>query len=474
MPPRMKVAVVGAGWAGMAAAVTATQAGHSVTVFEAARTLGGRARALSATLPDGTPVVLDNGQHILIGAYSETLALMNAVGVDVSKSLLRMPLSMQFPDGKGLAMGHLPSPLDALWGMLTLRGWSPHDKWTLVRSSIRWQLNGFRCSADASVALLCDGLTPRVMDTLITPLCVSALNTPPHRASGQVFLTVLRDSLFGGRGSSNLLLPTVDLSRLFPLAAADWLVQQGGVVRPATRVDALHWIATPDPDRVASSRADTPAKLGRWQVQGESFDTVILATPPTVAAQLLDTCASARALHGPNPAAAALAAWARQTQALEFEAIATVYTYAPGARLPRPMVALHSDGSRPAQFVFDRGQLGGTDGLFAFVVSASQDERQVLQDRVLAQGHADLKAFLKDRTLLPLQTVVEKRATFACTPGLRKPPQSVAPGLLACGDYTEGPYPATLEGAVRSGVAAGLAVAGVAGAHPASVGSLRL
>ena len=78
----MKVAIVGGGWAGMAAAVAAVQAGHTVTVFEAARSLGGRARAVSANLPDGTPITLDNGQHILIGAYVDTLRLMRLVGVE--------------------------------------------------------------------------------------------------------------------------------------------------------------------------------------------------------------------------------------------------------------------------------------------------------------------------------------------------------------------------------------------------------
>jgi hypothetical protein len=122
------------------------------------------------------------------------------------------------------------------------------------------------------------------------------------------------------------------------------------------------------------------------------------------------------------------------------------------------MVALRSDADAPAQFVFDRGQLGGPSGLLAFVVSASQDAREILQDRVLVQGQAQLQPFLAGAPLHPLQTVVEKRATFACTPGLHRPAQRVAPGLLACGDYVEGPYPATLEGAVRSGVSAGRAL----------------
>lgn len=107
----------------------------------------------------------------------------------------------------------------------------------------------------------------------------------------------------------------------------------------------------------------------------------------------------------------------------------------------------------PAQFVFDRGQLGGPAGLLAFVVSASRGERDVLQAQVMAQAHDQLGL-----TLQAVQTIVEKRATFACTPGLQRPPMAIAPGLLAAGDYVDGPYPATLEGAVRSGLAAAIAL----------------
>jgi hydroxysqualene dehydroxylase len=428
----MRLAIVGAGWAGMAAAVTATRAGHHATVFEAARAVGGRARALNGTLPDGTPVVLDNGQHILIGAYSETLKLMRTVGVDPEASLLRLPLTLLFPDGRGLALPDWPSPLDALAGIARAKGWTWADKWSLLRAATGWQIGGFACAPHTSVADLCRTLTPTVQATMIDPLCVSALNTPAARASGQVFLTVLRDSLFGGRGSSNLLLPRADLGALFPQAAADWLQAQGGVVQLGTRVEQI-----------------THQAKG-WLVNGQAFDAVIWATASSNAAlALVESAQSA-----PETIATAMRTWATTAQALQFEAIATVYCYGTGARLSQPMLALRSDAAYPAQFVFDRGQLGGPQGLLAFVVSASEGDRDTLQTQVLAQAQAQLGL-----ALTPLQTVVEKRATFACTPGLVRPGPAIAPGLWACGDYVDGPYPATLEGAVRSGVAAARALA---------------
>jgi squalene-associated FAD-dependent desaturase len=428
----MKIAIVGGGWAGLAAAVAATQAGHSAIVFEAARAIGGRARALNGTLPDGTPVLLDNGQHILIGAYSETLRLMHLVGVNPDTALLRLPLTLQFPDGTGLKLPRWPTPLDALAGMVAARGWSWADKWSLVKAATGWKMRGFTCTPGTSVAQLCRDLSPRIIDTLIDPLCVSALNTPAERASGQVFLRVLQDSLLGGSGASNLLLPQIDLASLFPSAAATWLQAHGSEVRLGTRVEQL--------------RCD-----GAWLVNGEPFDTVIWATSASNAAPALMECAQ----EAPGLIAKPMQTWADLACTLQFEAITTVYAYAPGVVLPQPMLALHSHPEdAPAQFVFDRGQLGGPPGLLALVVSASTGERDALQARVLAQAHTQLQNALQGRTLQAIQTVVEKRATFACTPGLQRPQQAIAPGLVACGDYVEGPYPATLEGAVRSGAAA--------------------
>ena len=427
----MKIAIIGAGWAGMTAAVKATGVGHHVTIFEATHTLGGRARALSNSqvqvLPNGSPVPLDNGQHILIGAYSETLRLLRLVGVSPQDTLLELPMTLQFPDGLGLKFATLPTPFDALGGILRAPGWSLTDKWALLRDALGWKLNGFGCADSLTVAELCQHLTPKIKAELIEPLCVSALNTAPAQASGRVFLRVMRDALFGVQGGSRLLLPRVDLSALFPDAAAHWVQARGGLLKLGQRVESIQ-------------------PQGRqWRVQSELFDAVILATAASHAVHIVSACA-----QDVSPfIAKKMQHWVHTTRALQFEAIATVYAWAPHAALPQAMLALRSSAQHPAQFVFDRGQLGGPAGLLALVVSAAQGERATLQAQVLAQAQAQLGMALQ-----AVQTVVEKRATFACTPGLQRPPPTLAPGLLACGDYLAGPYPATLEGAVRSGCAA--------------------
>jgi squalene-associated FAD-dependent desaturase len=427
----VKIAVIGAGWAGMAAAVKATKSGHHVTIFEATQALGGRARALpdspDRVLPDGSPLRLDNGQHILIGAYTETLALMRLVGIAPKAALLDMPMTLKFPDDQGLQFAAWPTPLDALGGILQARGWTLADKGALLRAALGWKIKGFMCADTLTVADLCQRLPPRIKAELIEPLCVSALNTPPAQASAQVFLRVMQDALFGVPGGSRLLLPRVDLSALFPDAAARWVLERGGRLKLGQRLESLQRQGV------------------QWLVQAELFDAVLLGTSAPHAAQIV----SASALDAHPATAAKVQRWVESARALRFEAIATVYAWAPQAALAQAMLALRSSATCPAQFVFDRGQLGGPAGLLAFVVSAAQGERTTLQAQVLAQARAQLGLALQ-----PVQTVVEKRATFACTPGLQRPPSAIAPGLLACGDYVAGPYPATLEGAVRSGCAA--------------------
>ena len=455
---RKNVCIVGAGWAGLAAAVGATQGGHRVTVLEASRSLGGRARALAPEvthrLPDGSTTCLDNGQHILVGGYRETLDLMRVVGLDPADLLLRMPLTLQFPDGSGLRLPDWPQPWNQLAGVLGARGWSLGDKWSLLTALMRWQRAHFQCSAAATVAELCVGMRPQVMDSFIEPLCVSALNTPAQQASGQIFLTVLHDTLKpvlpprvpAGEtnvlpdqrpwAGSDLLLPRTDLSTLFPSAAARWLQAQGGELRLGERAPAPRWSA------------------GQWQVGDEAFDAVVWATAPAQAVQALAEYAP----HAPKNLAIYLQRWLRPAQNLKSAAIATVYAHAEGLALPVPMLSLASSPQMPAQFVFDRGQLGGPLGLMAFVASAATGSHDAIEEQVLAQGHKQLEHLLGGKPLVPVQTVVEKRATLACTPALHRPTQRIAPGLLACGDYLYTPYPSTIEGAVRSGLMAALAL----------------
>jgi hydroxysqualene dehydroxylase len=447
----MKVLIAGAGWAGLSCAIELTKAGHHATVLEASRAVGGRARSLNVTMPDGTEATLDNGQHILIGAYSETLRLMREVGVQPEKVLHRMPLTLRFPatssaegaKGDALQLPDWKKPLikgiDVACGVMMAKGWSLLDKFSLLRTAASWRLGGFQCAPQTTVSELCKHVTERVMQMLIEPLCVSALNTPANRASGQVFLRIMHDSLFASTegdanftcGSSNLLLPKADLGTLFPQAAAVWLAQRGCEVRLGHRLTHI----TSDTNSLSNSEHSAHISCRGETGLIEKYDVVVLATPPVEAARIAK-------LSGHT-------AWAQAADALQHEAITTVYAQAKDAKLHCHMMALQSGQSEPAQFVFDRGALTGHTGLLAFVVSASQGDAATIEHQVIQQGRKQLSL----PNLQPLQTITDKRATFACTPALQRPAAQISKGIVACGDYVDGPYPSTLEGAVRSGIA---------------------
>jgi squalene-associated FAD-dependent desaturase len=435
----LHVAVAGGGWAGCAAAVELAHAGCKVTLFEAARSLGGRARAV-----ESHGRILDNGQHILLGAYRDTLRLLRRVGVDPKRAFLRLPLQMRYPAGSGgmdFVAPRLPAPLHMLVALLRSKGLEREDKLALARfsTSARWM--GWHLDTDCTVAELLERFdqTERLARLMWRPLCLAALNTPPEAASAKVFLAVLRDSLGARRAASDMLLPRLELGALFPHAAATFIERAGGSVRSGAQVTAIE------------------QDSGCWRVDAGGnqarFNAVVLATPPWQTASLLKPLAGTADL-------------ARRLDAFGHEPIATCYLqYAPGTRLDLPFCALLDDPAcgHWGQFVFDRGQLDpGQDGLLAVVVSAAGAAAGIGREQLAAQAAAQLAAvFRRPELARPdwTQVIVEKRATFACSAGLDRPPGATGlPGLVLAGDYTASDYPATLESAVRSGRAAAAAI----------------
>ncbi|WP_151636425.1 hydroxysqualene dehydroxylase HpnE [Noviherbaspirillum aerium] len=436
-----RVAVIGGGWAGCAAAVELARRGAPVTLFEAARNLGGRARMVEL---NGRK--LDNGQHILLGAYADTLRLLETVGLSVSDVLLRLPLQMRYPPqagGMDFVTPRLPAPWHMLAGLIRAKGLQREDKLALARFSTTARWMDWRLNNDCSVNEMLERFdqTDRLIQLMWRPLCIAALNTPPERASAQVFLNVLRDSLGARRSASDMLIPRVDLSALFPARAAAFIERHAGSVHCGAAVRRI----------VASSNG--------WQLEtgdpetedGFQYDAVIVATSAWQAASLLAGHADVAALSS-----------------FSHEPITTCFLqYPPQVRLAHPLLALIDDARKEhwGQFVFDRGHLDAEQaGLLAVVVSASGD--------AITHGHEALSSAVAGQLAEVLRrpelaspswskVISEKRATFACTPGLQRPANETGiNGLVLAGDYTASDYPATLEAAVRSGLRAALLALG--------------
>ena len=441
---RGRVAVVGAGWAGLAAALDALDAGFDVHVLERAPAPGGRARRIGWTLADGRAVAVDNGQHILIGAYSETLALMKRTGVDPQAALLRLPLAIEYPGGPSLRAPRWPAPLHLLAALASARGLSWAARASSIGFAARARASGWRLAKDVTVErMLADrGVHAQAVALLWEPLCLAALNTPMQQASAQVFLNVLRDSVGADRASSDLLVPKVDLSAVLPDAAWRLLGERGATLHAPAPVTAVEPSADGFAIRMTGGR-------------GLAVDAVVLATNFADAASLLSPLAAANATVSQTVA---------RLHALQPSAIATAWLALPeGPHWRTPMLAMRCDASRPAQWLFARHLIDPGTRLVAAVISAQarDHDREALRQALLAQvGQAIGQAGGKSSDEIapsdsPMRIVVERAATFLCTPGLVRPAtRTGVDGLVLAGDFVDSPYPGTLESAVRSGRAA--------------------
>ncbi len=434
-----KVAVIGAGWAGCAAAAELAATGVPVTLLEASDELGGRARRLPLELA-GHWHMLDNGQHLLLGAYSETAALFERLNVAFDTVVERRPFELHYPDGFRLQAPRLPAPWHLAAALIAARGLGLSDRAAMIALLRALKKSNWDIGSDRSTTewLFERKQTPQVVRRVWRPLALAALNTPLDRASAQIFANVLRDSLGATGAASEIWLPRADLSALLPDAVESYVVAHGGEVRRDARVDRIE------------RRDRFHLHLRNESERTIDVDAVVYAAAPTHLEHIVGH------QHMLNAIYEALARF-------EHEPIYTVYLkYTAGVRVARGFTALLDDPAkrRYAQWVFDRGALDhANQGVLAAVISSSgPHEAESLEDvcQAVAQQLTD------DLSLpAPLDTraIADRRATLAAVPHLHRPPNRTPwPGFALAGDWTDSDYPSTLETAVRSGRAAARAV----------------
>ena len=436
---RPQVAVIGGGYAGCAAAATLASKGVACTVFETAPVLGGRGRRVER---DG--LRLDNGQHLLLGAYATLLGLLDVVGAP--RALTRRPLaiapfSRTRTDALTLQAWRAPGRLGLLLGLLSARGLTWRERLANVAWFRSLERAGFARPRDETVAQLLAPLPPRVAKLLWEPLNLAALNTPAALASAQVFANVLKAS-FAARGQdSDFVLPTTDLSSLFPEHAARFVRDCGGSVLIDTR------------GQIASAGATSATVIAAGRAH--AFRAAVVAVGP----HQIDQAFSKEYLVARPDVAARIDALG----AMNYEPIVTVWLGYP-SRVDMPGAIARLDDA-PGQWVVDRPDIakaGQRDvaQLLAVVISANGAHMAMTHDDLVRATDAQLRALLPT---LPACTwsfvIAEKRATYACTPDRpRAGGARLAPGVYLAGDYVNEDFPATLEAAARSGVAAAEAI----------------
>lgn len=467
--------MIGGGWAGIAAVVELTARlgdGRGVQIFEAGRRLGGRARAVFAegdlallnhaplyplgpspasgkgaifTTPtsgrgfnppspacgrgaggegsnghdETSTTTLDEGQHILLGAYRETLDLMRRIGVNPETVLQRLPLTIQDNRGFCLSLPRLPAPLHLAAGLLMAKGIGWGEKFRALKFAPALH-NAPNDGQSAAEWLAAHGQNSQLRERLWNPLCLAALNIPAERASARIFWNVLNDSLNSpDPGATDLLLPRVSLSALLPDPAADWLHARGVQIHFGQRIRRLEAM-----------------EEGGWRLFHREGVT---------------TCRNVILAVAPQHLPALLEGSGVSLPAYDYEPIGTVYLrYPPQVALPFPLMAL-SGGV--GQWLIDRG-----GGLLAASLSGRGAWTALPKAELIATLHREILSCIAsqvDAECPPpsCHVTITRRATFSCTPGLARVPSKTRwPTLWIAGDHTWQNYPATLEGAVRSGL----------------------
>jgi len=424
------VAIIGGGWAGLAAAVALSrQPDIKVTLFESARQLGGRARRV----PFGK-LRVDNGQHLLIGAYKDTLRLMESLGVDLDKKFRRQPLDLNIRNPLKrqtikLKATRLPAPFHLLFALLTCRGLNFRERLSAMRFGSRLFMHGFKFNGDISVAELMQRYKQpaSLVEKFWGPLCIAIMNTPIAQASAHIFLRVLHDSFRNQNRDSDLLYTRDDLGSLLPDPATEYIEKQGNTIKLGQRITGL------------AIKKDTVYGI-LLDEQMFDADQVIIATSPHACQNLITGHAPLRYLE-------------QQLGQYHYQPICTIYLQYP----PEVTTGHHMLGvlGGHAQWLFDRA-INNQPGLMAVVISSDGPHMELDNEQLIDQVKKEIALLYPDWPEAKDAMVIrEKRATFHCTSDINQiRPENKTPveGLWLAGDYTNTGYPATLEGAVRSGL----------------------
>lgn len=429
--------IVGAGVAGIAAAVEAALGGMEVIMLERHLYLGGRARSFR---DDVTHDEIDNGQHVVMGCYRYLRQTLRSLGTEELLHLAE-PIPLEFASSAGkrdrFDPYRLPGIAGVISGLFGLRSFSLRERMRLLRGSLHVLLR--RTNPDQTVAQMLQQLRQpsAAIEHFWEPLVLATLNAPVEYADARLLQVVLRRAFFGGGDSHYLIVPRMGLSRLWePLPK--WLEQHDGEILLGTSAEELLWLD----DRV----------IGVTTSRGQEIrgKTVITTVPPKSLLRLLPVSVRARFLS---------------LEQFETMPIVSVYLWFDRALDIPPMVGLWGTTS---QWVFNRDRLVKRSvesqklypGHLEVTISGARRLACRPAEEIVSLVLSELQAIfpqLWSAQLLRWRVIKERSATVLLTPKtarFRLSTESGIAGLYIAGDWTATGLPATLEGAAASGVAA--------------------
>lgn len=431
------VVVVGGGLSGLAAAVGLAGASIPVILCEQLPAAGGRAYSFRDR---GTGEIIDNGQHVLLAAYSRTMDFLSTIGTRGHLAIQPVPLLRFHHPTRGFRsfrMAAMPSPLNLLAGAVMTDLFGAADRLRLLRVGAR--LATFDAASPGSVALMTieqwldgAGQSEELKRSFWEPLATAVMNEQIGRASAKVFLHSLRRAFLGAGSGGALAVPTVGLSELYVNAAIRCIERKGGRVRTGARVARL----TPLGEMIPSVHL----------AGGEEIvcSAVILAVPPHALPGLLPENGETRRMIA-------------SAAAMPVSPIVSIHLWFPEDFMPVESLGIIG---RRIQWVFNRRMISREGekrgGHVSAVISAARAYVGWTNEKLVGAACEDLRSVFGPAVGPPDHAVVirEKRATFSCTPAVeaaRPGPGTPFRNLFLAGDWTATGLPATIEGAIASG-----------------------
>lgn len=423
------VVVIGAGFAGLAASLELTLANKKVILLEASPTPGGRAR----TIPWGN-INIDNGQHLLIGAYKNILQHLNKIGVAEETMFAKSPLSLNIFDA---SMNYiklsikdrylLPLALNNLFSFLMSRGLTTSEKLQVISFLCLQKLNKYKIHKDIPLKKYLEqkSQSPSIIEKFWEPIALAALTTPIEISSTKLFLNVLKESFDTDKSASNFLFARKDLSEIFAYPTIEWLKSKGQTVFLHTRAKD---ICTDTNSVTTKSNLKITAKK------------IIIAT----------SCRSLKPLLSSHPKMANIV---DTTSKIDFEPIMTIYLkFEKPVSLSNTMIGRIGKGI-VGQWYFDRA-IQGEPNIIGVIISGRGEYEKISSQELVEKVYKETEPFCQGNKLVDTKIVKEKFAAFSATPSNnRLRPSHITPcrDIFLTGDYTINDYPATLEGAVING-----------------------